>query len=468
MRIPIRVRLTIVYTAVFFVGMAALETAAFFGLKSSTNEVVDRELEARLAGLNNFLTEHIPRLPRPRLQGEIAIHTALQPDLLSIFDAAGGKIWESAALRGLTGEMPSLRSITLHGANLRILSVRQRISGRDYDLNLAADLTKPEQILLRFRWILLLLAPVVLICASAAGYWISGRALAPVSGLTRAARTVGVANMDQRLDVPHSGDEIEELAVTLNEMLSRIEDAFRNVKRFTADASHELRTPLAVIRATAEVALLRSTGNANSYREALHRVLNEAERNSVLLDDLLRLARGDSDARPPKPEQVDIAAILKESCERVQMMAIEKNITVSVDAAGHTIFGDANDLMRLCLILLDNALKYTLPGGMVNASVNRGRGTVALKISDTGIGISENDLPNIFARFYRADEARARDGGAGLGLAIARSIADAHNAEIQVTSKLGQGTTFRVTFHAMSPGGMTANVQPQLSLSDES
>jgi two-component system heavy metal sensor histidine kinase CusS len=449
-KIPIRVRLTLVYTAVFFTGMAALETAAFFGLKSSTNEVVDRELEARLAGLINFLTELIPRLPLPRLQAEIAIHAALHPDLLSIFDAAGGKIWESSALRGLTGEKPSLRSTTLHGIKLRVLTVRRQISGRDYDLNLGADLAKPEQILLRFRWILLLLAPVVLACASAAGYWISGRALAPVSGLTRAARTICVLNMGQRLNVPHSGDEIEELAVTLNEMLSRIEDSFRNVKRFTADASHELRTPLAVIRATAEVALLRSTGNANSYREALHRVLNEAERNSVLLDDLLRLARGDSDARPPKPALVDIAAILKESCERVQMMAIEKNIRVSVDAAPHTISGEANDLMRLCLILLDNALKYTLPGGSVSASVSRARGTIALQIRDTGIGISEHDLPNIFARFYRADEARTRDGGAGLGLAIARSIADAHHAEIQVTSALGQGTTFRVSFHAMS------------------
>jgi heavy metal sensor kinase len=458
-KIPIRVRLTIVYTAVFFAGMAALETAAFFGLKSSTNEVVDRELEARLAGLTNFLTEHIPRLTLPRLQSEIAIHTALQPDLLSIVDAGGGKIWEASALRGLGAERRTLRSTTLHGMNLRVLTVRRKINGRDYDLNLAVDLAKPDQILLRFRWILLLLAPVVLTCASAAGYWISGRALAPVSGLTRAARTIGVLNMGQRLDVPCSGDEIEELAVTLNEMLSRIEDAFRNVKRFTADASHELRTPLAVIRATAEVALLRSTGNANSYREALHRVLNEAERNSVLLDDLLRLARGDSDARPPKPAPVDIAAILKESCERVRMMAIEKRITVSLDAAAHTISGEANDLMRLCLILLDNALKYTLPGGSVSASVSRSRGSIALQIRDTGIGISEHDLPNIFARFYRADEARTRDGGAGLGLAIARSIADAHHAEIQVTSAPGEGTTFLVIFHAMEPSRVSVSVQ---------
>jgi signal transduction histidine kinase len=248
----------------------------------------------------------------------------------------------------------------------------------------------------------------------------------------------------------------------LNEMLSRIEDAFRNVKRFTADASHELRTPLAVIRATAEVALLRSTGNAKSYREALHRVLDEAERNSLLLDDLLRLARGDSDARPPKPALVDMAAVLKESCERVQMMAIEKNITVGVDAAASTISGEANDLMRLCLILLDNALKYTPSGGAVSASVKRAEGTVALQIRDTGIGISEQDLPNIFARFYRADAARTRDGGAGLGLAIARSIVDAHQAEIQVTGKVGEGTSFTVLFRAMYPTHQPYSLTPAL------
>jgi heavy metal sensor kinase len=462
--------------------MLALEAGAYFGLRSSINSIVDRELNSRVVGVVEFLDNHVARLPLPRVQSELKSHAALQPDLLAVLDSQKGEIFQSAALRGIAAQHRATASPVVwtamawtasgKGAPLRVLTVRRTVRGRDYVLNLATDLTVPSQVLLRFRWILLLTAPLCLGCASLAGYWISARALAPVSDLTRAARTFGAASLEQRLNVPSSGDEIQELAVTLNGMLARIEDAFRHVTQFTADASHELRTPLALIRTTAEVALLRPSGNAESYRDALHRILREAERNTTLLDNLLRLARADSDTRALSLRPLNLGRKIKQACERVELLAREKQIVLRVEAdpadESLTVAGDADHLLRLILILLDNAIKYTPAGGCVTVSATASGGLVTLEVRDTGIGISTHDLPKIFDRFYRADGTRTKGSGAGLGLAIAQWIVEAHHASIGVTSLPGAGATFRIAFpactaadeHSASPPAQAASQIP--------
>jgi heavy metal sensor kinase len=475
MRFAIRTRLTVVYCAVFCASMLALEAGAYFGLSHSIDAVVDSELQARLVGVVDFIDNHVGRLPRPRLQAEFRGHGALEPEFLAVFDVESGEIFQSDAMRGIAAAKraaarPVVWTVQAKTVPLRVLTVRRGIRGRAYDLNLATDLTVPAEVLRRFRWILLLSVPFGLAGASAAGYFIGGRALAPVSELIRAARTIGAANLAQRVRVPRSGDEIQELAVTLNGMLARIEEAFRHVTQFTADASHELRTPLALIRTTAEVALLRSTGNAESYREALHRILREAEKNTSLLDSLLRLARADSAAAALNLRPLNLASKLTQACQRVQLLAREKNIALHVGSAGTaadslTIAGDADHVLRLCLILLDNAIKYTPAGGAITASVIATDGTVSLDVCDTGIGISERDLPKIFGRFFRADESRTSGSGAGLGLAIAQWIVEAHHGTIHVTSSPGKGSAFRVDFPAIpapreyepAPAGAVAN-----------
>jgi heavy metal sensor kinase len=434
MTIAIRTRLTLVYGAVFCLSMAMLETAAYFSVRSGIYLILDRDLQARMAGAQSFLTEHVGRRTLPKLQSELASHAALQPQLLRIEDAAGIEIFRGGAM---SGAVP-----------IRTITARWQGAGLEYNLFCASDLTLPEELLRRFRFLIFLSSPAVLAAATAAGYWISKRALRPVSELTLAARSITVANLSQRLAVPDSADELQDLAETLNGMLSRIEDAFRHVSQFTANASHELRAPVALIRVTSEVALLRTNGTEDTYRDALHRVLRESEKSTILLEDMLRLARADSNTCALPLQRVEVNAHIEQACERVAVLAREKEIALGCSLAEPNLLIAANPdhLKRLWLILLDNAIKYTPQGGTVAVRVRKlAEGSVACEVRDSGIGISPADREHIFERFFRADRARSRDeGGTGLGLSIARSIAEAHHARIEVESVLGEGSTFRV------------------------
>ncbi len=456
MRIPIRTRLTVVYCAVFCLSTAVLEAAAWIGLNSGIDAVVDRELNSRLSGIEQFLGEHLSK-PPARLQSELASHAALQPAYLEIDDAQGRPIFRAPSMARFTGlprANPSMSIWTVDGQNpLRILAARRMVRGITFELQLGTDLTVPFEILHRFQLLLLLSAPVVLLCASLLGYWVSKRALRPVSLLTTVARSISASNLNQRVAVPHSGDELQDLAETLNGMLSRIEDAFRHVSQFTANASHELRTPLALMRTTAEVTLLRVNGNADTYRDALHRILREAEKNSDLLDDMLRLARVDSAAHGLALKPIELGPNIEQVCERLAPLAREKNLRLSceVAAASAWVAAEPVHLRRLWLILVDHAIKYTPSGGTIQVGWRKASpDTIVCEVKDSGIGIAQSDLPHIFERFFRADKARTREeSGAGLGLSIARWIVDAHHGTIEVESAIAEGSVFRVILPAL-------------------
>jgi two-component system, OmpR family, heavy metal sensor histidine kinase CusS len=455
MRIPIRVRLTAVYCLVFCCSTLILEVGTYWGITAAIYAVVDHDLNARLLGVEEFLNDHMGRRPEPLLQEELRRHEALQPTYLSIVEASGRRIFQVPAMGSIGAAKLGPRGSTVWTAkggpeSLRVLTARRTVLGRKYDLLLATGLTVPLEIMSRARLVLLLLAPVVLLCASLAGYWISGRALAPVAGLTRAARSIGADNLNRQITVPQTGDELQELAVTLNDMLARIDDTFRQVKQFTANASHELRTPLALIRTTSEVALLRTTADANTHREALHLILAEAERNTALLDNLLILARADSGAQILDRRPLDIGQSIQQTCEQMEVLASEKKLRMYSEIGNEPLWVSANadHLRRLWVILLDNAVKYTPVGGEIRVALKSSDSkSVSLDVIDSGIGIAEKDMARIFERFFRADEARTKGvGGTGLGLSIARWIVDAHEATIGVHSTVGQGSTFRIVF----------------------
>src|SRR5437016_14457792 len=228
-------------------------------------------------------------------------------------------------------------------------------------------------------------------------------------------------------------------------MMDRLETAFKRITQFTADASHELRTPTALIRTTAELSLRRDR-DKSEYREALGQILEEAERTGILIDNLMTLARMDSGAEAVGFTTVDIASILGAASMAGQPLALSKQILLDREIPNTPILvnGDAHALRRLFLILIDNAVKYTPTGGRVSIALQATSNDALAQVRDTGIGISQEDLPFIFERFYRADKARSRESGAGLGLSIARWIAEAHRAEILVESAVGQGSTFEV------------------------
>jgi heavy metal sensor kinase len=302
-----------------------------------------------------------------------------------------------------------------------------------------------------FAWMVILASPVVMLLASAGGYFMSRRAVDPVDRITRTARLIDAHNLAERLPLRGIDDELERLSETLNGMFARLDDAFRRIRQFTADASHELRTPVAIIRSTVEIARARPRTEAE-YTAALDHILVETERTSSLIDDLLLLARADARTDRTLMERMDLSEVVRDACEEGRILADAAGVrfTSTIPSACATV-GDPQALGRLFLILLDNAAKYTPAGGAVSVTMSVRDAIATIEIRDSGVGIAAHDLPHIFERFYRVAADRSRTtGGAGLGLAIAEWIATCHDGRILVESGLGAGSVFRVALPVVS------------------
>jgi signal transduction histidine kinase len=260
--------------------------------------------------------------------------------------------------------------------------------------------------------------------------------------------------------VAQTGDELERLTVVWNTMLGRLESAVQTLSQFAADASHELRTPLAVIRTSAELALRRAR-SPESYRESLGDIAEEAERMTQLVEDLLFLTRSDAKIAGMAMERLDLCEILRNVASELHDLADLRGILIAVrpGAAQAIVWGNRPALRRLFLVLLDNAVKYSRPGGHVEVTITSD-GFIRAAVRDYGLGIAEEDLPHIFQRFYRADKVRSETGH-GLGLSIAATIAQVHGAEIRVSSVEGEGSTFTAVFPSrFSPGRDRPEVLP--------
>lgn len=451
-RWPIRIRLTAWYFGVLAVTFVVFGTAAYFAMLRSIQATVDEGLRDRATGIRELMTQILPE-GFERVADELREHSELREEgnLSQVSDEEGHWIYRSSLMEHFEVPMPQARTpalatLWLKQMPLRVLTSEVRLNDRTYHVQVAMPMDDFYGALDHFRWTLFLLSPVLLIVASAGGYWMSRRALLPVDEITEATRKISHKNISSRLTVPPSRDELQRLSETLNKMLERLESAFKRMTQFTADASHELRTPVALMRTAAELALRKPRQDAE-YREALSQILRELERTSVLLEKLMLLARADSGAEAVQSARVNLALQLREACRQGQTLAQAKQVRFLEQFSKSDTFveGDAHALERLFLILLDNAVKYTPPGGQVAASLTHSDGSAVIEIRDSGIGIGQEDLPHIFERFYRADKARSREmGGAGLGLSIGQWIAQAHGGSIEVESVPGQGSVFRV------------------------
>ncbi|MGQ0735865.1 MAG: sensor histidine kinase [Acidobacteriota bacterium] len=452
--LPIGARLTLWYFGIVALMFVAYAVAILLVTRTSVEAVIDDELRARLQGVQRMLERFDPAASLPLLQEELREHSGLRPggDLLQVRGPDGASLFQSRSIReydiepalAMAGD-PRYDTIERNGQVLRVLSAPVTVAGKVYTAQLAAPVAEAYAILARFRWLLLASLPPVLRLAGAAGYWLSRRALAPVDAITEAARATTAEDLSRRLELPGATDELQRLTATFNDMLARLQASFSQITRFTADASHELRTPVALVRSTAELTL-RHPRDVDEYREALTDILIEAERMSGLISNLLTLARVDAGSETLTFEVVDIAALLRHAASRCEPLAQAKHISVEQEIGDESIpvRGDPRALERLFVILIDNAVRYTLDGGRVRvaASVD---GAAVIRVADTGIGIPPEQIPLIFERFYRVDPARSRDlGGAGLGLSIARWIAEAHRASIHVDSTPGKGSVFDV------------------------
>jgi heavy metal sensor kinase len=314
----------------------------------------------------------------------------------------------------------------------------------------AISLAPDDHELSELLFVLCLAGPLALACALGGGYLLARKALAPVDHMSKAASEITASHLNRRLDVPNPDDELGRLARTLNEMIGRLERSFEEIRRFTADAAHELRTPLTVLRSEAEVAL-RSPREPEQYRQVLEAMLEEVERLARLAEQLLFLSRKDAGLVPRVREPLRLDTLAEDVAELMRVIAEEKRLTLAADdlAPSHVV-ADEDQLRRVLVNLVDNAIKFTPPGGTVTIRCETAEDRVRLAVTDTGIGIAAEHLPHIFERFYRVDPSRSREaGGTGLGLAIGRAIAEAHSGCIRIESTVGVGTEATLVLPAL-------------------
>ncbi len=310
----------------------------------------------------------------------------------------------------------------------------------------ARDETALRQTLWTLGVILAMGVPCAIGLAIGGGYLLAGRVLAPVGAMAETARKITAESLTERLPVGNPRDEFGQLARVFNDTLSRLEQAFEQLRRFTADASHELRTPLTAIRSVGEVALQRSLSGPG-YREVIGSMLEEVERLTRLVESLLTLTRGESGRIQPALEIVNLNGLSVSVVEHLRVLAEEKEQSLSFEAEANVSAACDPAILRLGLInVLDNAIKYTPTRGTIRVGVRETpSGEAVIEVDDTGLGISVAHHARIFERFYRVDRGRSREsGGTGLGLATARWAVEVNGGRIELESEEGKGSRFRI------------------------
>jgi heavy metal sensor kinase len=455
-RLSIGLRLTLWYLTIFALAQLAFGAGMWFLLSHHLYDLVDNGLKGQMEDLQNFMAAQKKNASIAKLQEEVSEAYLLEHsgDYLELYAENGALLYRSSFLEthrvviayARPGNRSVFENLSIAGRPFRFTRQKLEANGHVYTAATGVPTQYVVETLDLFRSYLLMFAPFVLLVAAGGGYWLSRRALAPVDALVRTARDIGGSNLSSRLEKLDTGDELQRLSDTLNEMLQRIERAFLRVTSFTADASHELRTPISLIRTEAELALRRSR-KETEYRESLQHILLEAERTTRLIEQLLALARADSGREALEMQAVDLCFTLREVTESWQQVASVRNLEFSrsIDGCDSFVLGDDTLLRRLADILLDNAFKYTPSPGSVRLSFEQRGNNAVIAVQDSGVGIAEEDQSRIFERFYRVDKARSRaQGGTGLGLSIAQWIVLQHRGSITVESRPGCGAIFRV------------------------
>lgn len=458
--LPIRLRLTVWYFTVFATAGLLLSLTSWWMLRRTIDATIHQDLQERLDDVRVQLHQAGPGAHIEEVESRFDTAYRYRDDgkWLQILDESGRPLYRSARMNDLALAGAVRRSSAnsvidvMQGIRpIRFLVANLSVDGRFYAVATGISMNKPHALLRGFGLSLVLLTPGVLLMAAAGGHFMSRKALAPVALIAQQARRITDKDLDTRLPVPPSDDELSHLSITLNQMLARIDVAFRSVRDFTANASHELRTPLARLRAEVEIALFRPR-EAAEYRHALERVHEDALEMSGLVENLLALARAEAGSETLRLLPIDLQELLqnvvREWSPIAQRLSLQlQNSGFQLQAKAHPVYvlGDRLSLIRLLRIWLDNACKFTPAGGTVVLSALMTENEVEVAVEDTGIGIAEQHQTRIFDRFYRIHGDVGRHFvGAGLGLSLAAWIAEQHHTRIGVTSVPGQGASFRM------------------------
>jgi heavy metal sensor kinase len=452
--LSLRTKLTLWYASLMAVALTASAVIAHMYLSRSLRRAVDAALteqvqliEMRLRALAQG--RELPEARTERLalapafvelitpEGDVADVAAaseaarvpLRPEMLERVRRSRAPLGEDARTR----DGRALRVVTW-----RALNARGEVEYFIRAGYVTEDIRRAER---KLAGALLVTTALALIGASLGGMLLTTRALRPVDRLTRAARAITAHNLTERVEVPLGQDELTRLAETFNHMIARLEDAFERERRFTDEAAHELRTPLAILRSDLEIALRRER-SVEDYRQVLRRCLDEVLRLGRLTDDLLLLARSASGRLALDLAPLRLDALCRDVLEQMHPIAEARRLDLVLEDSGEAlpVCGDPRRLRQLLLNLLDNALKFTPPGGRVILRTSRTTTHARLEVEDTGRGIPAEDLPHIFERFSRRPSEETT--GAGLGLAISRWIVEAHGGRLWAESELGRGSRF--------------------------
>jgi len=324
-------------------------------------------------------------------------------------------------------------------------------SGESFSARFALRISAVGEPLRELRLYFALFAVPGLALSALVGFFLARRALRPVEEIRRNAERISRANLSERVPLPSSRDEIHDLARTFNEMLDRLEAAVDDLKNLAADAAHELRTPLANLRAEIDTAV-QEPRTSEEHEKVLMSVADEVARMTRIVSDLFTLARMDLRQHALEKRRIELKPLLEEARETWTAAADRRHIEIRLEGADAPIQGDASAVSRIFMNLVENAVKYNRDGGRITLSLEQTPDAVKVRVADTGIGIEPEHLPKLFRRFYRTDQARSREtGGAGLGLAIAKSFVEALGGRIQVESAPEVGTTFTLTFPSAEP-----------------
>jgi heavy metal sensor kinase len=335
------------------------------------------------------------------------------------------------------------------GTRVRMVSRMHSLDGRRVLIRLGHSEEPLRSSIKEMLVASLIVLPLVLAAAGFAGYGLVRRALGPIQEMARRAQEITPQRLHERLPNEHADDELGQLARVFNETLARLEQAFEQLRRFTSDASHELRTPLASIRSVGEVGLQKD-GSRAEYRDIIGSMLEEVNRLTSLVDNLLTISRADAGSLQLQMARIGVMQLARDAAALFEILAEEKALTLVVagDEAAN-IQGDRLFLRQAVMNVLHNAVKYSPVGGTISVRVQKSADTVTVEIEDSGPGVPLEDRSKIFDRFYRVDKARWREsGGAGLGLSITKWVVEAHAGQITLESGPAQGCLFRVRLPA--------------------
>lgn len=446
MRLPIRARLTLVSACLMAVLLVALGTFLYLRLEADLIAVVDSGLRSRAQVLLG--AARADQLPEGGglAESDEAIAQVLGRDGTVVASSSG--LPGDPLLRPV--EVANLDRPTFFDADVR--TVEEPVPARllavpgpeERAVVVGASLEDQREALARLLALLAVGGPIAVVLASGVGWLVAGSALRPVERMRVEAEAVSASEPGRRLPVPATGDEVARLGETLNRMLERLEDAVERERRFVSDASHELRTPLANLKAELELALRRSR-TSEELVSAIRSAAEETDRLAMLAEDLLVLARAEG-GLPVRREDVDLGELVREVVATFSIRASERGIGLEPRLQeGLRATVDPIRLRQAVGNLLDNALRHTAPGGRVTLDLTRRNGTLSIRVEDTGDGFSPSFLPEAFEPFSRTDPGRARDdGGAGLGLAIVRAVAEAHGGSAEAGNRPEGGAVVEV------------------------